>query len=123
MRLASKRETQSRTDLTHTSRTQPAHALSQALVRYGNRVVQIDCAGTSHTVVFIEQHFRWHTANRGGDGRNCDGRQVTNSAVARENNDWPAFVRRRKMVETNVSPGYSAGHEASDSQSESSLSA
>ena len=79
-------------------------------------MVQIDRAQRLHTILFVQDDLGRHTADRGGDRRDSDGGQICDGAVARQYEHRPFLVRRRKLVQTHVPSGYSAGHAASASQ-------
>jgi hypothetical protein len=72
--LAAERKAQGRTDLAHASRAELCHSLSKPLLRYGNCVMQIDCAPALHPVLLVEQDLGWHSANGGRYWSYSDGR-------------------------------------------------
>src|SRR6266550_8071843 len=103
--VATEGEAQCSADLVHTDGTELSDTLPQSLLGNGNRVVQIHCAGRFHSVLFVQDYLRRHITDGRRDGRDCDGRQISNGIVGRS-----------KLVQTDIPAGYSAGHTASASQ-------
>jgi len=118
--VATEREAQSCADFAHSQGTQVGHAPRQSILGNGNRLVQAYCAWPFHAVLLSQNYLRGHITNRGCDSCDGDGRQISNGAVASEHKHGPLLVRRSKLVESDVAPGYSAGHAASASQTSAS---
>jgi len=67
-------EAQCGADFLHPRGTQLSHAPPQPLLRDRNRVVQIDCTGCFHAILFVQDYLRRDTTDGRGDRRYGDGR-------------------------------------------------
>jgi len=114
--IASQRESESGTNFAHSQGTQMGNSPAQPALRNCNHIVEVYCARGLHAVLFVQDHFRRHATDRGCDRCNGDRREISDSAVASQHNHRPPLVRGRKLVKSDVSPGYPAGHAASVSQ-------
>src|ERR1700676_4079319 len=113
--IAAKREAQGPTDPMYSQGTQLGDTLAQSVLGNGDRVVEVDCAGCLHAVLLVQEHLRWHAADCRGDGSDNDGRQVCDCAIASKHHARPFLASASKLVQADVSAGYSAGHAASAS--------
>src|SRR5205085_5519216 len=67
--IATQRKAQSGADFIHSQRVQLRDTLPQSVLGHGNGVVEIHGAGSLHAILFTQNHFRWHTTDRGCYGR------------------------------------------------------
>src|SRR5947207_8892071 len=108
VRVTPQREAQSSTHLIHSSETKLGDTFPQALLRHRNCIVQVHRARGLHTVLLIQNDFRWHAANCGSDGRNRDRGKIGDGAIASEHEARSLLVGRGKLVEPNLTSGYLA---------------
>ncbi len=114
--IATKREAQGSANIAQAVVAQTGHSPSQSPLRNRHRIVQVHGAGTLHAIPFVQRDLRGHPSYRRCDWRNGNCRQITDRAVARQHHDRSLFIGRSELIEPNISPGYSLGHAASDSQ-------
>src|SRR5271166_1531573 len=83
----------------------------------GNRddVMEIDGAGSFHSVSLRQEDFRGYTADCGSDGRHGDGAQIADGAVPGEHDDGSLLVGAREPVQADFSAPYRSGHDATRS--------
>jgi hypothetical protein len=114
--IAPEREAQSGTDFPHTQRTQLRNPSAQSILRNGDRIVQVYCTRRFHAIFFAQDYLGGYVADRGRYGSNGDSREISDSAVAGQDEHGALLVWRSELVESDVTSGYSAGHAASASQ-------
>jgi hypothetical protein len=100
---ASKREPQHCANLLHPFGSQASDTLAQAFLRDGNGIVEVYRASVLHPVIHIQCHRRWHVPDRGGNWRHGYSREMSNGAIASENENRSLLVRLCKSAKVNIS--------------------